>query len=653
MRIKPQIGKDNEIVDKPTSNRRKAPMHPTIELSAWKLDASGPILREPPRPPAYRGPDYEKEFDYTTVFCDAFWSADGTSIVLIGPPLMNLKRDLGLHFESGTAGTPCNHAIDHCISVDRVEVEASADTDLLLVKSNLGEFELAPQPNLADLFRGKRVIVTKNKDNELAWIHDWALFHQKRHGCDAVLIYDTGSTRYGPQEIGEALSSIQGLDEIAVIDWPFPWGVAEGAKDSKFSQMVILEHARFRLLSGARSVLQGDVDELVLTKDGESVFQLAEGSAAGYLRYSGLWVDVIDGNGPGSAGEDVAERRHRDYCHVQTGADRKVGTKWTCVPARIRPDAQWTVNWIGLDHSDDNSKDKELTSRISLRHFKAINTGWRIGRRPESDVLDQGSHRLDRELKKALDSVFDGIPRTPIITASGANGPSADSGSATAVKSRGPQHQLEETAFRDRATPIEERRRIAQDLIDKNPNDPRLLKHFASLQVRYGDIDGAISSLRKAIELEPGFAFIHWSLGSLLARQGRIEEAITAIEAAVEMDPNHFAGHQRLSGLYAKQGRIDDAIRAARSTLSLRPNDPGLHNQLGNLLESQGAIDSAIESHRRAIELGLAGPGMHRKLAVLYARRGKYGEAIKCTRRAFIAYGARAMGLPNASRRST
>ena len=51
----------------------------------------------------------------------------------------------------------------------------------------------------------------------------------------------------------------------------------------------MLEHARFRCLSSARSVLQGDVDELVLADKGRSVFDLAERSVGGYLRYGGLW----------------------------------------------------------------------------------------------------------------------------------------------------------------------------------------------------------------------------------------------------------------------------------------------------------------------------------------------------------------------------
>ena len=614
-------------------------MHPTINLSKWKLDPSGLVLREPPRPPAYRGPDYEQNFDFTTVFCDAFWSADGNRIVLIGPPLLNLEQALDFRFVSKPSNTTCDHKIHHCIAVDRIEVAAPLDTKQLSIETSLGEIELTPRPNLKGLFRGKRVILTKSKNNDLAWIHDWALFHQRRHGCDAVLIYDNGSTRYASQEVGDALATVQGLDQVTVIDWPFPWGVIDGAKDSKFSQMVVLEHARFRLLSDAKSVLQGDVDELVLTEGPETVFELVERSSGGYLRYGGRWVEAIKGKMNGCTNIGDATPRHREFYYVRKDGDRgrKVGTKWTCVPAKIRPDAQWTVNWVALDPS---AKDQKLASGISLRHFKAINTGWRVGPRAVSNQLDPELHHADQELKKALHSAFGDVSSGSFAAPRIADVAAEPEVTAKAETEADHWRVLEAVAFRDRSTTFEEKRQIAEDLLRQRPDQPRLWNHFASLQLRCGDIPGSISSLRKAISLDPTFASVHGLLGSLLARQGEFEDAIRAIETAVELDPKYFVGHQQLSHLYARQGRIDNAIGAVRRASSLRPDDPGLHNHIGNLLEQQGAIDEAIASQLKAIELGVSGPGMHWKLAILLARRGKYGEAIKYTQRAVLAYGA-------------
>ena len=619
-------------------------MHQTINLSAWRLNPDAAILREPPRPPAYRGPSYEQSFDFTTVFCDAFWSADSRRIVLIGPPLLNLEHELDFSFVSKPSNAVCEYKVHHCISVDRIEVAAPPGTDHLLIRTIFGEFELTPQPNLEDLFRGKRVILTKSKNNDLAWIHDWVLFHQRNHGCNGVLIYDTGSTRYAWQEIDEALSTIDGLDQVVVIDWPFPWGPADGAKDSKFSQMVILEHARFRLLSAAKSVLQGDVDELVLTEGPESVFELVERSAGGYLRYGGRWVEAIKGVGNGEADDGGSIPRHGEFHHVRKDGDagRKVGTKWSCVPAKIRPDAQWTVNWVALDPSP---RDQKLASSISLRHFKAINTGWRVQPRPESDRFDPELHHADQRLRQTLDYALDGRSGSPVSKTRDAHDVVEPADPPSKAETEVDDWRvLEALAFRDRSTSYDEKRQIALELLRQRPDQPRLWNQFASLQQRNGDVPGAISSLRRAIALDPTFALVYTTLGSLLARQGKIEDAIKAIESAVDLDPKNFIGHQQLSQLYAEQGRIDDAIGAARKALDLRPNDPGLHHRIGNLLEQQGVVDEAVESQLAAVALGMAGPGMHRKLAVLFARQYRPGKAMKCGFGAAIGYWRRLVG---------
>jgi len=616
---------------------KPAVMYPTINLSAWRLDPDGQILRQPLRPPAYRGPGFEQSFDFTTVFCDTFWSADGHSIILVGPALWNLEQELDIRFVSKPADVTCEHVTHHRGLVDRIKVAAPPGTELLLAQTTLGDMELLPQPNLAELFRDKRAILTKNKDNDLAWIHDWALFHQRRHGCDGVLIYDNGSTRYASKDVANALFDIDGLDEVIVIDWPFPWGPVDGIPDSQFCQLTVLEHARLRCLTGAKSVLQGDVDELVLTENGESVFALAERSKAGYLRYGGRWVEAIKGNGADDATANDTTLRHRDFHHVMSDVDRKCKSKWTCVPAKDRQDGRWSVHRNAFDRF---ANDRKLASLVSLRHFKAISTGWKIGRSAPVP-FDPKVHRPDHELRSALDAVFGDRGRSPVRTAKNTSDFATENEQSHAKEPTGQRLELEALAFVGPWASFEERRRIAQELVKEYPDDPRLRYLFAKMQRRRGDVDGAISSLLKAIELDPTYAPVHERLGALYARQGKIEDAINALSSAVEVNPNYFHEHQLLSHLYLEVGQIDNAIAALRRALAASPDEPGLCNQLGNLLEKQGEVDEAIAFQHRAIDLGMAGPGMHRKLASLYVRQRNFREAIKQARHALAGYGVR------------
>ena len=52
-----------------------------------------------------------------------------------------------------------------------------------------------------------------------------------------------------------------------------------------------------------------------------------------------------------------------------------------------------------------------------------------------------------------------------------------------------------------------------------------------------GQVDEAIACFRKAIELDPKFAFAHVNLGIALKDKGQMDEAIACYREAIELDP--------------------------------------------------------------------------------------------------------------------
>jgi hypothetical protein len=378
-----------------------------IELSCLEISPAGGLARVAPRPAAQQQASYLDAFDASTIFYDAFRSFDGSSVVLLGPPLANLERVV-VPTLMRAAGLGSSSFVSRLRSWSgkklgsRAELRALDRHAQLWLKTAGGRIDLsdspfrqrriAVQPNEHARFAGKNVIVTMSRDNELAWIRDWARFHARAHGCNAVLLYDNGSTRYDVAELGAAIASVAGIDTAVVIHWPYKLGPDGGAHwmwDSDYGQYGMLEHARHRFLPTAAAVLSADIDELVLTRDGASVFGLARKSATGHIRFAGPWIESASAEAP-----DPAARRHWHYCHIRDGPDAL--PKWAVVPARCPPRAQWRVHdIIGM------AADAAASSVATLRHFKAINTNWKLERfKPEP--LDPAHHRLDTDLARWL-----------------------------------------------------------------------------------------------------------------------------------------------------------------------------------------------------------------------------------------------------------
>jgi hypothetical protein len=345
------------------------------ELSPLELDPSSSVLRTMPRPAPLRQSSYEEEFDFRTIFYDCFVSADGTWRIFLGPPLLNLEEIV----------LPAVPMSFNCrTSSDIVLRNYGLRTSQLWLRTwknradlPAGIFrqsEIAIQPNHFRLFRDRKVLLTLSKDNDLQWIRDWVHFFVRKHAADAVLFYDNNSTKYEIADIEEAILSIHGVEAAAVVPWPYKYGPQGWSCepqlpwDSNFSQSGVLEHARLRFLTLAQAVINADIDELVLTKNGVSVFELVEKSNTGYLQYSGQWIE-------GATDSSIVDRspRHVDFTYRFAAPTEQCTSKWVVAPRRAPQHAYWCTHAVAGMEPDP------LSEAVSHRHFRAINTGWYKG----------------------------------------------------------------------------------------------------------------------------------------------------------------------------------------------------------------------------------------------------------------------------------
>jgi hypothetical protein len=367
------------------------------------------LRREPTRPAPLRDNRFEEQFDATTLFFDAFQCEDSDRIVLLGPPLFNLAPAFGaMHIVALPSRVRCAFELRHLDRHMQAWVKAPRGTERLRFSGAFGEFDVEVASPGPSPFRDRRVIFTLSKDNEIEWIRDWVRFNRDMHGADAVLIYDNASSRYTTGELLDALRSIKGIAEAAIVHWPFRYGpqgtLVKGLWDSDFCQLGAWEHARRRFLANARSVMNSDIDELVLCDDGGSIFDKAERSAFGIARYAGRWVVATDDS------KARALPRHRDFDIMLRPQMQRTRfllkrdavacfPKWTLVPRRCPDRTQWKVHTIG------GWPPARLRMRgVGFRHFREIGGNWKYDRKTR-ESFDPARHVRDDALARAFDQV--------------------------------------------------------------------------------------------------------------------------------------------------------------------------------------------------------------------------------------------------------
>lgn len=342
-----------------------------LSVSGFELPPELGLRRDIPNP--------NNLLDDSWLFHDAF-VADG-QLHLIGAPLINLwpvfRR---MHF--AVDGRPLKSRW-HRAKRDRTEIlraDVQGSPSNLSISLGSVSSEIPIQRAQPEIFRGRKVLLAKSKDNDLAWIEDWVDFHVRAQGADAVLFYDNASTRYGPTEVLDCIRSVPGIEAAVVVDWPYKFGDLVPGCNGDYAQYVILEDARRRFLADAAGVLHLDVDELVVSEGTQTAFESAAASRLGGICFVGIWIDSA------REGSD-SQIRHRDFRYHRKGQG-DASLKWAAIPRLLPDDVQLTVHGFGKGFGHGYPSD------IRLRHFRRVNTSWRHDRRAVT-TYDPEIHEVD------------------------------------------------------------------------------------------------------------------------------------------------------------------------------------------------------------------------------------------------------------------
>jgi hypothetical protein len=358
--------------------------------------AEGAALKRGPRAPKrQRPPAFYEKFEARALAYDCFWHADGEHILIVGPPPLNLARNWrAARFLAMPSGTDLRPETFISESVMLTALSgAPAGTTAIKLALDGERYELPVQPNFSDRLAGKRLLFTMSKDNDLDWLRSWASYHARRHGTEAVLLFDNGSTRYGIGDIEEALLSVPGLDHVAVASWPWTYGSPDPAVLNNpfytlFLQIASMSVALRRYGAKAAGILNCDIDELVHTPAGTTIFDLAHESPKGLVVMEGRFIEAV------TAAENPV---HADFTLRlrDEKARRSPPRKWALDPNRdwvqslaVHPYMHWVRGRPAFG--------KTQRPDVFYWHFRGISTNWK-DRRTETGHLDAAMLEVDRD----------------------------------------------------------------------------------------------------------------------------------------------------------------------------------------------------------------------------------------------------------------
>lgn len=118
-----------------------------------------------------------------------------------------------------------------------------------------------------------------------------------------------------------------------------------------------------------------------------------------------------------------------------------------------------------------------------------------------------------------------------------------------------------------------------------------------------GRIPEAMACYRKAIGLRPDYAESHYFLANALRETSSLGEAVNSYRQAIRLQPDFVEALGNLGAALTMLGDTQAAASVLNKAIMLRPNSPQVLCNQGHILQSDGRLTEALEKYQRALEL--------------------------------------------------
>lgn len=162
----------------------------------------------------------------------------------------------------------------------------------------------------------------------------------------------------------------------------------------------------------------------------------------------------------------------------------------------------------------------------------------------------------------------------------------------------------------------------------ERPEDIEIHMDLASNYEKLRHYESALSSFKKAIQLDEKRSEAHFGLGMIYVKMRRLEDAVPPLEKAVKLSPCNLEAYYQLGNAYEELRDFAQATEMYRGYLNLKPKTLWTgYLRLGLCYLELGQFEDAISALKEAAKEKPDDVKTHYNLADAYQKAGHYDKA--------------------------
>jgi len=174
---------------------------------------------------------------------------------------------------------------------------------------------------------------------------------------------------------------------------------------------------------------------------------------------------------------------------------------------------------------------------------------------------------------------------------------------------------------------VEEAKQVVDRLVESFPDDPDALEVKARVYYYLGNYSVAAECWRRALELDPRYAYAYHGLGLIAAKKADYEEAVRQQRQAYAFAPAFPEAAVELAEALMTLGDLNEAITVLEEHVKVNPKSLLGHVSLGHTYLQAREFQKAHDAYRAALAINSQVPKAQFGLATALMRLGRVAES--------------------------